>query len=393
MTGITHPEKGVIIQACSGRTVIALAIALTAVIFLTYCGFSMALPENFPLDLSYIIAIASQSGAIGFQLISIRYLFCRVERVSLEGIPEKFCYPGGDWLPHAVRRVLHDSTIFTRFIALFLLLFIVIESVSFLGEISAVMYLLERTPLGIPYYIFNYGVTFTNYFLLGTILWVLVGTVLAIGEIKRVRSTISSSIEVYCPDQIGGLSPVKEYLFRPLYVFLVSVTLLMLSYFNLLPFFTAFFEPDIVAFASLDFSAFSGSISNVFIDFFGVILCFSLFSLLALVGVIVTIVGLNRLSSLYLNDLEERIATITAKYNDSLAVLLSMSPDEIRSSEKEVNNLNLALTTFSTEREKLLQWHSRCSRADAWTVLRLLVVAYVPPVVTVVFQVSQLLAS
>lgn len=86
----------------------------------------------------------------------------------------------------------------------------------------------------------------------------------------------------------------------------------MLSYFNLLPFFTAFFEPDIVAFASLDFSAFSGSISNVFIDFFGVILCFSLFSLLALVGVIVTIVGLNRLSSLYLNDLEERIATITA---------------------------------------------------------------------------------
>lgn len=70
-----------------------------------------------------------------------------------------------------------------------------------------------------------------------------------------------------------------------------------------------------------------------------------------------------------------------------------MSPDEIRSSEKEVNNLNLALTTFSTEREKLLQWHSRCSRADAWTVLRLLVVAYVPPVVTVVFQVSQLLAS
>jgi hypothetical protein len=108
----------------------------------------------------------------------------------------------GDGCPHtAVKRILNDNKFYVRFIATFLSLFIAIEIVNALTGTTPFLSLRLNSLLSILFDIFNHAVTFINYLLLGTILWILFGTVSAVGKIKSARSAesgLSGSFIIYC---------------------------------------------------------------------------------------------------------------------------------------------------------------------------------------------------
>ncbi len=327
--GKNHLKIGDLIRSCSLRRITAIAITLTILVFLIYYEFTAMLPGYAPPGLYSLIALSSMSGAVGFQLIGIWYLLSRLDRAFKDEVPSITCYQG-DGCPHtAVKRILNDNKFYVRFIATFLSLFIAIEIVNALTGTTPFLSLRLNSLLSILFDIFNHAVTFINYLLLGTILWILFGTVSAVGKIKSARSAesgLSGSFIIYCPDRVGGLSSVKRYLFCPLYIFLASVTLLMIGYIDLLPAFYTFSDCKSISFFHC--------ISYLFVVFFSPIANFCVFSFSALFGVALTIIGLNRLSSICLKRIDDRIEHISAKYDDSLKMLLAMSPDEICSSER-----------------------------------------------------------
>lgn len=355
---------------------IFIAIILAILVFLVNCGFSILFPVYLPLeDASDVVAIASVSGAIGFQLAGIWYLIARLERTFKDGFPAA---PGslGDDCPYtAVKRILCNKAYYITFIAAFLSPFIVITFVN-LQSGSARYYLLSLASgslSGLLFDVFNYGVAYANYWLLGTIAWVLFGVVIATNEMKRAGCGVYDVVEIYCPDRIGGLSPVRKHLMGTLYVFLISIALLVMGYINLLGSF-------------LNFSQGQG----LFHFFFSVIAEFSILSLLSFSGVALTVIGLNRLSSICLKKIEDRVNGINERYRIFQEKLFSLSPDELETRGNEVNNLKQVVEVFSNERERLLQWHSDCSGFNVGTALQIFV-AYIPPLVTIAFQLSQLL--
>lgn len=356
------------------RKQIAIATTLTTLVFLVYSGFSTATPYYSLSELHSVIALASQSGAIGFQIISIWYLVSRADRVFEDELPSVPRHRGDDYPYMAMKRNLHDNTHFIRFIAAFLSPFIIIEFINFLIGNKNFLYLVNPSLSSILFDIFNYGVTFVNYFLLGTILWILFSIVSVTGEIRSVEYGLYDAVDLYCPDRIGGLSPVKKYLFSILYVFLVSVALLVMGNIPLL----------LMLESMIHFLR-----AGLYLPFFNIIASLCILILLSFLGTALTITGLNRLCSICLKSLEDRIKYINERYDGIQKRLLSMSLDELYRSEGEVGNLKSAIDTFGTERERLLQWHSRCSGVSAGTTIRLFV-AYIPPLIATAFQLSQL---
>jgi hypothetical protein len=349
------------------------AIILSLLVFLIYYEFDV-ISGYFSEDLYGVIALAAQSGAIGFQSIGVWYLVSRLNKVFLVELPSFADCQANGCMYTAVKRVFNNRY-YIKFIAIFLSPFILIPVVhALLGNKSGRSQMNILVPANVLYDVFNYGVTFTNYILLGTILWILFSVVSGIGETKDAGGGIYDTIDVYCPDRLGGLSPVKNYLFSVLYIFLISVTLLMIGYIGSLPSF-------------INHALGSG----LYRPYFRQIAEFCAFSLFSIFGVALTFIGLNRLSSICLKKLGDRIAYLNAKCDDFLKKFATLSPDELYSSERKVNNLKLAVEAYSTEREKLLRWYSDCSGVGAWTTIRLLLVAYIPPLVTVVFQLSQIL--
>ncbi|KAF5075778.1 hypothetical protein [Methanoculleus horonobensis] len=353
---------------------IAVAVTLSVLVFVIYFGFSTTTPYYSLSELHGVVALASQSGAIGFQLIGLRYLVSRGDRVFKDEFPSIPCHRG-DACPHMTMKLtLHRNTHFIRFIAAFLSPFIIIEFVNFLIGNKSFLYLVSPSLSSILFDIFNYGVTFVNYFLLGTILWILFSAVSMIGEIGSAEYGLHDAVDVYCPDRIGGLSPVKKYLFSILYLFLASVALLMMGNIPLL-----LMLESMIRFLG----------AGLYLPFFNIIAGLCILILLSFLGTILTITGLNRLCSICLKSLEDRIKYINARYDDIQKRLLSIPLDELYGSEGEVGNLRSTIDTFGTERERLLQWHSRCSGVNAGTTIRLFV-AYIPPLVATAFQLLQL---
>lgn len=349
------------------------AITLTVLVFLIHCGFSILLPEYLPLEMADIIAIAFESGVIGFQLIGIWYLISRLERVFMGEFLSIPCNWGDECPYMAVKRILYNYAYFITFTAAFISPFVIITFVNFYFGNVNLLSLLKWSLPGVLFDIFNNGVALANYFLLGTIFWILFSTVTAIKELKSARYGVYGSVDIYCPDRIGGLSPVKKHLMITLYVFLISITLLMMGSIDLLTSFINY-----------------GLAHGLFQFFFSVIAEFILLSLLSLLGVVLTIIGLNRLSSICLNKIDDRIKNINERYRMFLNELFSLSPDGLDHAERDINNLKLVVEAFSNERERLLQWHSHCSGVNFGTAIRIFV-AYIPPLVTIMFQLSQLL--
>jgi hypothetical protein len=276
-----------------------------------------------------------------------------------------------------MKQMLYDSKYFIAFIAAFLSPFIIIDVINYLMGNKSLSQLISQSSdlhvLYVIYDVFNYGVTFTNYLLLGTILWILFSSVSAIGKIKNPRYGVYDAVEIYCPDQIGGLSPVKKYLFSILYVFLMSVTLLMIGYINLLHSFITHAVGH-----------------GLFQPYFRFIAEVCVLSFVSLLGVALIIIGLNGLSFICLKKIEERVIGINKRYHVFLKKLFAISPDELDISGEEINNLKSVVETFSNEREKLLRWYSDCSGINVRTAIQLFV-AYIPPLVAITFQVFQLL--
>lgn len=356
------------------RKQITIAIALTVLVFLIYFGFSTTPPYYALSKLHSIIALASQSGAIGFQIIGIRYLISRGDKVFKDELPSVLRHQGGSCPHTAMKRKLYDNTHFIKFIAVFFSPFIIIELINLLIGNKSLLYHVSPSLSSILFDIFNCGVTFGNYFLLGTILWIFFSAVSMTGEIKNAEYGLYDAVDIYCPDRIGGLSPVRKYLFSILYVFLASIALLMMGYIPLL----------IMLESMIHFLR-----AGLYLPFFNIIADLCIFILLSFLGAILTITGLNRLCSICLKSLEDRIKYINARYNDIQKKLLSIPFDELYRSEGEVDNLRSAVDIFGTERERLLQWHSHCSGVNVGTTLQLFV-AYIPPLVAAAFQLSQL---
>ena len=356
-----------------------IAVVLTLLVFLIYYGFDITMLSS-PVGLYDAIALAAQSGAIGFQLIGILYLVSRLRMAFKDDLPPITCYRGSDCPYTAVKRVQYNGEYFAKFIAIFLSPFIIIEVVNLL--IGNTNFRFQVFPLSpndlfdivnpVLYDVFNYGVTFTNYFLLGTISWILFSTVSAIRETKNVRYGMYDIVDVYCPDRVGGLSPIKKYLFNILYVLLISVTLLMIGHTPLL---TSFITHALG--------------HGLYLPYFRVIAGFCVLSLYSLFGVALTIIGLRRLSSICLEKVEDGIKGINEKYRVLQKKLFALSPDELDIPDREINNLKSIMEIFSNERERLLQWHSHCGGINAGTAIRLFV-AYIPPLATIVFQLYQL---
>ncbi|MFA5613157.1 MAG: hypothetical protein WC993_01655 [Methanoculleus sp.] len=350
-----------------------IAVSITLLVFLIYCGFGISVFP--PLKLHEVIEFALWSGAIGFQVTGIWYLLSRIDRLFREELMPATCYPGDDILYTAMKRILYNSEHFVVFITAFLSPFIIIELINIeIGNINLVSWLRpEIGYLGVFYDVFHYGVTFANYVLLGTILWILFSAVSVFREIKYTRYGICDIVDIYCPDRVGGLSPAKKYLFSILYVFLVSVTLLLVSHISILSVLPAASDQGLSLYR-----------------YFRTIAWFCTLSIFSFLGVILTVIGLNRLCSICVKKIEERIMGINERYRIFQEKLFSMSPDEPGMSEGEINNLRSVIEIYSNEREKLLRWHSECSGINVGTAVKIFV-AYIPPLVAIVFQVLQLL--
>lgn len=355
---------------------ICIAITITLLVFLIYCGFIITIFGSL-VELYDAIAFALRSGAIGFQLIGILYLLSQLNRVFKDDFPSTTCYQGDDSPYTAVKRILYNSKYFITFIAAFLSPFIIIYTINFLMGNISLLSLTSISPSStlsrVLYDIFIYGVIFTNYVLLGAILWILISMVSAIGEIKNARYGIYDIVDIYCPDRVGGLSPVKKYLFSILYVFLMSITMLMIGHISLLPSFITH------ALGHGLFRPYSRAIAE-----------FCVLSLFSILGVVLTVIGLNRLCSFCLKMIEERIMGINERYRVFQKKLFAISPDELDIPEEEINNLKSVVEIYSNEREKLLQWYSDCSGINVGTAIKIFV-AYIPPLVAIAFQVFQLL--
>ncbi|WP_292491563.1 hypothetical protein [Methanoculleus sp. 10] len=312
---------------------IFIAITLAILVFLVNCGFSILFPVYLPLeDASDVVAIASVSGAIGFQLAGVWYLIARLERTFKDGFPAA---PGslGDDCPYtAVKRILCNKAYYITFIAAFLSPFIVITFVN-LQSGSARYYLLSLASgslSGLLFDVFNYGVAYANYWLLGTIAWVLWRCDCNERDEAR-RMRVYDVVEIYCPDRIGGLSPVRKHLMGTLYVFLISIALLVMGYINLLGSF-------------LNFSQGQG----LFHFFFSVIAEFSILSLLSFSGVALTVIGLNRLSSICLKKIEDRVNGINERYRIFQEKLFSLSPDGLETRETRLTTSNRSSKSSAT---------------------------------------------
>jgi len=350
------------------------AIILTLLVFMLHYGFSLLFPGYLYLEeASDLIAIAAQSGAIGFQLAGARYLIARLKRTFKDEFPAVPGRRGGDCPYMAARSVLCNRAHYIAFIAAFLSPFIVITLVSLQPD-SAPRHLLSlasRSIPGLTFDVFNYGTAYANYWLLGTIAWILLGVVVALNGMEGAGCSVYDAVDIYSPDRIGGLSPVRRYLMSALSIFLISIALLVMGYINLL-------------------ESFIGSSQGLFHFFFDVVAEICVFSVLSLSGVALTVVGLNRLSAICLKKIEDRVNAVNERCRTFQENLFSFSPDELERRGDEVGSLKLVVEALSDERERLLQRYSDCSGFNARMALRIFV-AYIPPLVTIAFQVSQLL--
>ncbi len=379
-----------IISLIQSRWFTWVAILVAASTFAIYSFSSKYFTDIFPQDIWTVVAIASQSGALLFQLVSIQHLICRIDAFR-NGSPPISSNQGNLNIYTSLKNKIFRAIPYALFVSVTISPFIVFEVSDLLSGTLSTYYSGKPSLEAFAFDIFNYAITFTNYCLLASILWILFCVFLTIEDLSQIRHKIWDSIDIFCPDRIGGFYPLKSYLFEVLYLFLISTALIIATD----PFFLINISQHIREIVENN-GVFKSLFSIPSAEEYSVI-AVNLYNLaylatLSLVGGIFTAKGLNRLRSISLKGIEDRIRCINDQYSSFQKKLLDLTSEDRNLQPEEISFLKTTLDTLSNEREKLLQWYFQCGGIRFRTIIQL-VVAYIPPLFAAAAQLLVLLLN
>lgn len=297
------------------------------------------------LEFFHLLQISSLSILIAYQLAGIKYLLNNMEKTFHKLVlPPKSEENVNDLYSNLEHRLTHSYWYYVT-VASVIVPFIVIELTGILRG-GRTFYLVEPTIWSFLLDIYNYATGFFMLFLLAIILWIIFNIVWLLNDIGSDSNRHLIKIDIFSFDNIGGLSPLKNFVLKATAYYLICITLAIIT----------FISP---------FSNFS------YESFFLIILL--------LVGVGFFLIGLETTRKLFRDKIEDEINKINEKYLKQHQRLMDIiSEGNSKDKEQELNWVKTTIETLHTERERILQIYTDSKGYDLMTIVKF-AISSIPP--------------
>jgi hypothetical protein len=320
------------------------SLIIGGIIFSIFVFFSTKV-RLFPLDFFHLLQISTLSVLIAYQLAGIKYLLNNTERIYQKLNPKSEVRVG-DLFSNLEHRFSSSYWYYVT-VASVIVPFIVIELTQFLGGSLNFFYLAEPTVWSFLLDIYDYATNYFMLFLLAIILWIIFNIARLLNEIRSDSNRHLIKIDIFSIDNIGGLSPLRNFILKAATYYLICVTLAIISFIN-------------------PFSNFS------YESFFLIILL--------LVGVGFFLMGLETVRKIFRTKIEDEIYKINQRYLKQHQRLMEIvSEVNYKDKEDELNWVKTTIETLHTEREQILQQYTNSKGYDFMTIVNF-VGSSIPPV-------------
>lgn len=209
------------------------SLIISITIFSIYMFFTTKVKSYFPLDFNTFLTVSSLSILIGYQLAGLKYLFSNIKPTFVKLKP---LFKDGQFQAYSeyLDKKLQKSKIYYFVIILIVIPFILLEFIRLwrwkisVGPIPPYFCLFEQfNRWAIVLDIFNHIIEYLMLFLLAIIVWIIINLIVIVNALD---SNTSINIDVFHIDEMGGLSPLRNFILIIVSNYFIIITLAILSY-------------------------------------------------------------------------------------------------------------------------------------------------------------------